>query len=61
LAHPGLGLVASLNRFLDVLLESSRSPAKIVKRIESSGINSRNRPSTNLLVLSVCPSRLAVC
>jgi hypothetical protein len=29
LAHPGLGLVASLNRFLDVLLESSRSPAKI--------------------------------
>jgi hypothetical protein len=32
-AHFGLGLVASLNRFLDILLESSRSPAKITKRI----------------------------
>jgi hypothetical protein len=41
--------VASLNQFLDFLLESSRSPAKIAKRIESSGINSRNRPSTTAL------------
>jgi hypothetical protein len=40
-----LGLVASLNRFLDLKLESSRSPTKIAKRIESSGIDSRNRPS----------------
>jgi hypothetical protein len=43
----GLGFVASLNQFLDFLLESSHSLAKIAKRIESSGIDSRNRPSTN--------------
>jgi hypothetical protein len=40
--------VASLNRFLDLKLESSPSPTKIAKRIESSGIHSRNRPSTRL-------------
>jgi hypothetical protein len=39
--------VASLNRFLDILLESSCSPAKIAKRIESSGLDSRNRTSTS--------------
>jgi hypothetical protein len=27
-AHFGLGVVASLNRFLDILLESSRSPSQ---------------------------------
>jgi hypothetical protein len=55
LAYFCLGLVASLNRFLDFLLESSSFPVKIAKRIESSGIDSGNRPSTtphmNTLIL----------
>jgi hypothetical protein len=45
----GLGLVASLNRFLDFVIESSRFLAKIAKRIESSGIYSRNRPQDSHL------------
>jgi hypothetical protein len=38
----GIGIAIPYQR-----LESSRSPPKITKRIESSGIESRIRPSTN--------------
>jgi hypothetical protein len=39
-------VVASLNRLRDLLLESSRSPAKFAKRKDSFGFDSRNRSST---------------
>jgi hypothetical protein len=51
----GIGLASPCQR----LLKSSRSPAKIAKRIESSGLDSRIRPNTSqqLTLTRICERR----
>jgi hypothetical protein len=49
-------IVKTLTRVIDFLFESSLSPAKIAKRLESDSDESLTRPNTTSVSLSVRPS-----